>query len=99
MVEIDIDIPPVTDLDRAAELVEDVCARANLSMSMKGTLARYPGCIHWHFKQGRERGTLEITLWPAQRRLWFTVHENRRAEWIAEAISHLKDELETSMSK
>ena len=40
-----------------------------------------------------ERGTLEVTLWPARRRLWMSVHANRGAEWVEGALRHLADAL------
>jgi hypothetical protein len=43
--------------------------------------------MHWHYKRGRQRGTLEITLWPLGRRAWFAVHANRGAAWIDDAIT------------
>jgi hypothetical protein len=99
VLEIEVEVPPTADPKRIEELVEAVCASAGLSVSLKGTLARYPGCVHWHFKHGRQRGTLEITLWPGHRRLWLTVHENRSAEWVPAAISSIKDELERQLSE
>ena len=44
---------------------------------MKGTLASFPNCVHWHWKRGKERGTLEITWWGKQDRLWFKVAAGR----------------------
>lgn len=69
-------------------------ARHGLSISMKGTLKKFPGSIHWHLKKGRERGTLEITLLHAERRLWFSMHENRSAEWVMKMAHEFKRKLE-----
>ena len=47
-------------------------------MCAKGTLASYPGCIHWHLKMGTQKGHLEITWWEAENRLCFKV---AKVEW------------------
>jgi hypothetical protein len=52
-------------------------------------LRSYPGAIHWHIRRPGAKGTLELTYWPRARRLWFAVHANRRADWIAPAIDDL----------
>jgi hypothetical protein len=52
-------------------------------------LRSYPGATHWHIRWPGARGTLELTYWPRAGRLWFAVHANRRAEWIAPAIDDL----------
>ncbi|MBI2583919.1 MAG: hypothetical protein HYW25_04590 [Candidatus Aenigmarchaeota archaeon] len=65
---------------------------------MKGTVSKYPECIHWHFKKGRQRGTLEITLWKEQRRIWFNVQAERTADWIDESVSKLKKSIERELA-
>ena len=50
----------------------------------------YPGSRHWHYRRGRERGTLEITFWPAQRRLWLKVAAGRTSAWITELLPSLQ---------
>ena len=74
----------------SAARIERAIDRCGLGVSMRGTLAKYPGCAHWHLKKGRERGTLEVTLWPSERRLWLSVQSGRTAPWIDEAIKQLK---------
>ncbi len=63
----------------------DACiAAVDLTTTLRDTLATYPGSVHWHLKQGRASGVLEMTYWPRERRVWFSVHRNRRASWIDE---------------
>ena len=69
--------------------MERCFGEAGLRVAMKGTLAAHKGCVHWHLKRGKERGTLEVTLWPAQRRVWLSVHANRGAEWVEGALRDL----------
>ena len=69
--------------------VEAAVGRVGLVVSMKGTLAKFPGCTHWHLKRGGERGVLEVTLWPAEKRLWLSVQDGRKGAWIDEAVERL----------
>ena len=52
-------------------------------------LRSYPSATHWHIRQPGAQGTLELTYWPMRSRLWFAIHANRRAEWLAPAIDDL----------
>ncbi len=98
MIEIEVIVPVQADLAQAEQLIEQCCAAEGLLISLKGSLASYPGCIHWHYKQGTQRGTLEITLWPKAGRIWFSVHSGRTAAWIEEAVARLKETLEKNLA-
>jgi hypothetical protein len=93
MVEIELAIAPVTDAE-VEEVIERCCAAAGLRTQLKGTLAAYPGSVHWHFKRGREPGTLEVTWWPRERRAWISVHANRGAPWVEELLPELAAAIE-----
>lgn len=82
MQEIDLDMTDPADESGVIRRVESVLAEAGLTMHTRGTLKRYPGCTHWHWRNGTLPGTLEVTFWPARRRLWFKVQSGRRAPWI-----------------
>ena len=73
--------------------IEAAVGRVGLVVSMKGTLAKFPGCTHWHLKRGTEHGVLEVTIWPAQNRLWLSVQERRKGPWIDGAVKKLLTEL------
>jgi hypothetical protein len=77
--------------------VEACVTEVGLHVTLKGTLAAYPGSLHWHIKRGKERGVLELTWWPEQHRLWFSVHRNRTAPWIETAQSQLKQAIEAAL--
>jgi hypothetical protein len=77
-----IDVSTSFDWAESEDEVERCCLAAGLRVSLKATLAKYPGCVHWHFKRGDEPGTLEITVWPTGRRAWCSVQSGRRAAWI-----------------
>src|SRR3989304_10109552 len=54
------------------------------------TLSKYPGSVHWHFKKGKERGTLEATYWPERHRAWLSYRSGREAGGVAPAIREFK---------
>ena len=85
----DLPLPPAANPAAIADLVERSCLAYGLTLTSRSTLAAYPGCIHWHWKRGRERGTLEVTLWPQEHRLWVSVHANRVGDWTEEAAARL----------
>ena len=74
---------------RVESLIEEAASRAGLQATMKSTLARYPGCVHWHFKWGEERGVLEVTYWPREGRAWLSTRPGREAGWIPAAVSSI----------
>jgi hypothetical protein len=94
------EITPPTNQDSAAlsALIEHAASEAGLIVGLYTTLRAYPGSTHWHFKQPGARGVLELTYWPRQGRLWFAVHANRRAAWIAPAIERLRARIEQDAS-
>jgi len=97
MIEIELQIPDSVDSDTLVRVVEHICIANGLTCTLSGTLASYPGCVHWHFRKGTQRGILEITCWELERRLWFKVAGNRRGEWIEDSIPQLKERIEQSL--
>jgi hypothetical protein len=97
MIEIELQIPDSVNSDALVRVVEHICIANGLTCTLKGTLASYPGCVHWHFRKGMQKGILEITCWETQRRLWFKVTQNRRSEWIEDSIPRLKEQIEKSL--
>lgn len=73
----------------------DVAAReTGLTLVSKGSLGKYAGCTHWHYKLGNETGTLEITYWPSAARAWFSLRANRYALWMESLVPQLKQDIE-----
>jgi len=66
-------------------------------LAMKTSLRMYQDNAHWHFKKGKEWGTLEITLQRVERKVEISVHENRDGPWIPAAIKALKPAIEKSL--
>jgi hypothetical protein len=98
LIEVDVQVPSTIKTEKLTQQVEQVFSQYDLACTLKGTLTSYPGCVHWHFKKRRETGTLELTWWEAEMRLWFKVGDHRTAPWIEKAIPHLKKQLETVLS-
>ena len=85
----EIDLSPGRTLAQAAQIVEEGVQSLGLRVAQRGTLAEYPGCIHWHFKRGRETGTLEATLLNRERRLQISVRANRQGAWTSTTLDAL----------
>jgi hypothetical protein len=96
VVELEVDVAQIDGrrFSRLAQTIDELNAAHGLSIGMKGSLKKFPGSIHWHLKKGRERGTLEVTLLPAERRLWFSMHENRSAAWVMKVAREFKRKIE-----
>ena len=89
MQEYEIVLPTGADLTAANPRIEVACHAAGLVITLRGTLAAYPGCSHWHLCRAGQSGTLELTLWPAGPRLWCKVADNRAAAWMPATITDL----------
>jgi|SRR5579864_7954273 len=98
MRNIPLPVPAGADFFRVASVVEGSCDHMALRQTMKDTLSRYPGCVHWHYKRPGQSGTLEVTAWPAERKLWITVQDSRRAAWIDESLPGLKAEMKQRLA-
>jgi hypothetical protein len=97
MREVEFSVPRKCDLKLAERLIENICAGRGLQMAMKGSQATFPGSIHWHYKREKQKGTLELTLFPSQRRIWAKVAEGRRAAWINSELPQLRRQVEKEL--
>lgn len=103
MTDLEITFPMARDADAVVAAVEHVATHEGLHVTMKDTLKKYPECVHWHFKSGKEPGILEVTWWPSgagerPARLWLSVHKNRMADWIEAFLPRMKVLLEAQLS-
>jgi len=94
MLESNIEIPGDVNGVALIDAIERVCRAHELTCTLKGTLAKYPDSMHWHFKKGKQKGTLEITWWESKNRLWFKVAEGRTGAWIEEGMLQIKEEIQ-----
>lgn len=97
MREIEFHIPKQCDLTAAEGVIERACAESGLVLGMKGSLASYPGSVHWHYKMGKQTGTLELTLYCKESRIWAQVQDGRRAAWIDVELPKLQQAIERGL--
>ena len=90
----DIPLPQNVDCDAVERMIEDAVQQIGLRIVYRASLKKFPGCMHWHVKNGHASGTLEITLWPQQKYAWFTIQKGRTAPWIRETIGRLGELLQ-----
>ena len=93
----EITVPLGTDHQLIDSLLEDICRREGLGLALKTVQREYPGSLHWHWKRGKENGTLEVTHWPPENRLWIYVHENRAAPWTDSMAARLASQIEEKL--
>lgn len=99
MQEVEFTIPPNCDLTNAERLIEGACSALGLNRAMKGSLASYAGCIHWHYRNQKEKGTLELTLFARGRRIWAQVQSGRKAPWIEIALPNVQRDIELELQR
>lgn len=100
MQEVEFVIPKRCNLEGAEKLIEEVCNAMGLEVAMKGSLSAYPGSIHWHYKMGRkQKGTLELTLFMAGRRIWAQVQSSRNAQWIDDVLPKVRRSIESRLRR
>lgn len=82
------------DHELVIQEIEEVINQFKLNITQKTTLSTMKGSVHYHLKQEKKAGILEITYWPDKHRLWVEIHNNRCYEWnksiikpFAEALS------------
>jgi hypothetical protein len=97
MKQIEFTVPAGCDLASAEKMIERLCEQRGLQCAKKGRVSAHPGSIHWHYKRPKQSGTLELTLWPREQRLWAAVHENRRADWVDPELISLRGEIEAAL--
>ncbi|WEK54133.1 MAG: hypothetical protein P0Y55_16480 [Candidatus Cohnella colombiensis] len=74
------------DVDFVIEEIEEIINTYGLNITQKTTLSTLKGSIHYHLKQGKNAGVLELTYWASKHRLWTEIHDNRLAEWNKDLI-------------
>jgi hypothetical protein len=98
MRNIEIRLPSGVSSRRLVRAIDRAIDVAGLTITLRGSLKAYPGCVHWHLKTGRESGTLEITFWPREQRAWFSIQNGRKARWIGEKMNALGMRIDDELS-
>ncbi|WP_018467659.1 hypothetical protein [Calidithermus timidus] len=94
---LDISLPSILTLMAVWAAVEQAARELGLTITLRTTLAQYPGSTHWHFKQGRTRGIVEATYWPQQHRLWLSIKPRAVSEHTLELAERLRAEIERNL--
>lgn len=97
MEDVEIALPRDASAETVTQAIDDAVAQSELTVTLRDSLKKFPGCIHWHLKRGREPGTLELTFWPREHRAWFSVQRGRAAPWTAEALSDLEQKVQRQL--
>lgn len=97
MQEFQFQVPQSAQLSGMESTLESICIAEGLHIGMKGSLATFPGSIHWHFKKPGERGVLEITSCPREKKLWASIQAGRRANWIEPSLMKIKKKIESHL--
>jgi hypothetical protein len=97
MQEIEIPMPRNPDFAQVSGIIEKTVVSSGLQITLKASLGKYPGCTHWHVKNGKDKGILEITIWPKQTRAWFSIQSGRKADWIRPKVTLLQRRLKHAL--
>ena len=79
--------------------IDALLKRSGLRTTLRGTLAQYPGSVHWHLKRVDQPGVLELTHWREGKRVWFVMQDGRRATWVMQSAGELKRQIELKVAK
>lgn len=77
----------------SATALEKIVGDSGLQCTLTTTLKTLPANTHWHFKKGKEKGVLEITLLHDSGDIQLTVQDGRKGEWIEAHIGLIKQAL------
>jgi len=95
----EIALPMNFPLAEAARILEEAATADGLRVAVRGTNTEYPGSILWHWKRGKEAGTLKATLIQGRsRRILLTVEDSRPAPWTEPALERIGDILRARLA-
>ncbi len=93
MQNIEIKLPTTATFSSIEKAIEATIVAQGLEIALRGTLKKFPGCLHWHVRSPGQTGTLELTLWPQQHRAWITIQSGRAAAWISKSLPEVQTTL------
>jgi hypothetical protein len=97
MEEYEIKVPARLKDGEIVQRIEAALPNLGYHITLSSTLKKYPGCRHWHLHQQGLQGTLDLTWWPARRRLWLSSRSRRTTASLADQIPILLQQLETHL--
>ncbi len=93
----EIKVPAQLKDGEVVQRIEGALTKIGLHVTLSSTLKKFPGCRHWHLHQQGRQGTLDLTWWPAQRRLWLSSRSRRTTASLSDQIPSLLQQLETRL--
>lgn len=99
MTRVEIRVPRDVTSARVRAVVAAACSDIGGTIGRRMALKTYPGSVHWHVRESGKPGTLEVTWWPKEHRLWLSVQAGRRAAWTGRALPRLRQHLERIMAR
>ena len=97
MENFEIKVPTRLEDGEVAQRIEAALSRLGYRIMLRNTLKKYPGSHHWHLHQQGRQGTLDLTWWPARRRLWLSSRSGRTTASLTAQIPALIHLLETGL--
>ena len=98
MQNFEISLPQYIDHQKVERAIDNSIFETGLITSLRCTLKKYPNCVHWHVKNNKKPGILEITFWPMQQRAWFTVQDGRKNTWIEGKMKQLEKSIKDKIN-
>jgi hypothetical protein len=98
MQNFELELPRGPNPSNVEKTIDATLAAVGLQVSLRGTLKKFPCCMHWHAKSPGRSGTLELTLWPQQHRAWISIQSGRAAEWITEKLPEIQNALQRHLA-
>ncbi len=74
--------------------LEKLFTAMGLTITMQGVLKSIAANRHWHLKNGKQKGVLEVTLMHETGEVLLSVHDNRRGGWEKEMIDVISAKLQ-----
>ena len=71
-------------------LIEKACQISGLEITMKAEQKSLPPNMHWHYKRGKGKGVLEITIIFSTNEIILSCKKNREAAWVLEVAKELR---------
>lgn len=98
MRNVEFTLPKNVRDDHVEKAIDRAIMKSGLMITLRDSLKAFPGCIHWHIKYGRESGTLDITFWPQERRVWFSIQSGRAGTWIDEKMKLVEQAIQEHLN-
>ena len=97
MREKEIELSATIAAEAVVAAVNQAVATLGARITLDGTLRSHPGSRHWHVQAKGQTGTLEVTFWPSQNRLWVSLHAKREGSWAGQAFHPFVESLQTCL--